>query len=211
MLTHQTLTDFAERAAAREPTPGGGSVSAYLGALGAALGAMAARFTEGRKGFEEHTETLAAEIARLDQLRARLLELVDEDATAFGTVTAAYGLPKGTDDEKAARRAAIQAALVAAMQPPLAACRTAVEGLEVLDSLRGHVNGHLASDVAVGAYALAAGFRGASINVLVNLAGIKDPAVRESVSTEGAQLAERASRLEADISQAVVSGLQAGA
>ena len=209
MLTHQTLADFAEQTAAREPTPGGGSVSAYLGALGAALGAMAARFTEGRKGFEEHAAALAGEIAALDELRARLLELVNEDAEAYGKVTAAYGLPRGTDDEKVARRGAIQAALVAAMQPPLDACRTAVQALEVLDGLRSHVNSHLASDVAVGAYARAAGFRGSSINVLVNLAGIKDQQIREQVSEEGAQLAERASALEATISQAVVTALQA--
>jgi formiminotetrahydrofolate cyclodeaminase len=95
------------------------------------------------------------------------------------------------------------------MQPPLEACRTTVAALEVLDGLRGHVNKHLASDVAVGAYALAAGFRGASINVLVNLAGVKDTEVRRSVSDEGAQLAERASQLEATISQTVVTALQA--
>lgn len=208
MLMDQTLSGFADEAAARQSTPGGGAISAYVGALGAAMGAMAARFTEGRKGFEEHAEALAVEIGRLDEVRLQLQELVDADAAAFDKVTTAYGLPKSSDDEKAARRAAIQQALVAAMQPPLEACRAAVAGLEVLDSLRGHVNKHLASDVAVGAYALAAAFRGASINVLINLAGIKDTAIREKVSEEGGALAEKVTRLESTISQDVLASLQ---
>ncbi len=208
MLIERTLADFAERAASKEPVPGGGSVSAYIGALGAALGAMAGRFTEGRKGFEDHAPTLAAEVARLDELRQRLEDLVDVDAQAYTGLSAAFKLPRGSEDEKQARREAIQTGLQAAMEPPLEMCRACVGGLELLDTLRQHVNPNLASDVAVGAYALAAAFRGASVNVLVNRAGIKDPAIRERVSKEGAALAEQATALEARIIKDVIASLE---
>ncbi len=209
MLVDESLTRFAAAAAAQQPTPGGGSISAYIGVLGTAMGAMAARYSEGRKDLVEHADALTAEIGRLDELRAELGALVDADAAAYAGLNEAFKLPKGDDVEKAARRAAIQAGLAAALDPPLRMCRAAVAGLEVLDALRKHCNPNLASDVAVGAYALAAAFRGASVNVLVNLKSIKDDDLRARVSDEGGALAERALRLEGDISAAVIESLQA--
>jgi glutamate formiminotransferase/formiminotetrahydrofolate cyclodeaminase len=208
MLIDLTLAQFAEQTAARSPTPGGGSVAAYLGQLGAALGAMAARFTQGRKGFEAHESALAAEIARLDALRGRLQQLVDDDAQSYDKVTAAYGLPKGTDAEKAARQPAIARALQDAMQAPLGTCRLAVEALGVLDGLRQHVNRNLASDVAVGAYALGACFRGAWINVLINLGGLRDEALTARVRAEGEELGARAQELEQRIGAAILADLR---
>jgi len=207
MLIDLTLISFADQAAARTPTPGGGSVSAYLGALGAALGAMAARFTQGRKGFEEHEPALAAEIDRLGALRRQCTELVDEDSRSYDRVTAAYGLPKETEPQKAARRDAIQAALIEAMQAPLATCRAAADALAVLDSLSRHVNANLASDVAVGAYALGAAYRGAWVNVLINLGGIKDEALAARVRREGEELSARAARLEEQVSRTILASL----
>ncbi len=208
MLTDLTLIQFADQAAARSPTPGGGSVAAYLGGLGSALGAMAARFTQGRKGFEAHAAALAAEIAQLDLLRAQLLRLVDADAASYDKVTAAYALPKASDAEKDARKAAVEAALEDALQTPLGTCRVTVEALGVLERLAGHVNPNLASDVAVGAYALAAGFRGAWVNVLINLAGLKDEALRTQVLAEGETLGARARQLEERVAGGIVSGLR---
>jgi formiminotetrahydrofolate cyclodeaminase len=208
MLTDLTLSQFCEQTAARTPTPGGGSVAAYLGGLGAALGAMAARFTQGRKGFEEHEPALAAEIARLDVLRERLQALVDADAQSYDKVTAAYGLPKATDADKAARKAAIEAALKEAMQTPLGTCRLVVEGLGVLESLSTHVNNNLASDVAVGAYALGAAWRGAWVNVLINLAGLKDEVLRARVMADGEDLGARARDLEERVSNTILQGLR---
>ena len=149
MLIDDSLAAFAEATAQRTSTPGGGAVAAYLGALGAALGAMASRFTVGRDDFADREPALKAAIEELDRLRHELVGLVDADAEAFGAVTAAYGLPRGSDDEKAARREAIQAALVGAMEVPLRTCRTAIAALDVLDELRSGVTKHLASDVAV--------------------------------------------------------------
>ena len=208
MLVDQTLRQLADQTAAKTPTPGGGSISAGMAALGAALGAMAARFTEGRKGFEAHGAALAAEIGRLDGLRGRFLGLVDADAASYDEVTAAYGLPKASEAEKDARREAIQRALVHAMETPLSACRLAVEALGVLDDLAGHVNPNLASDVAVGAYALGAGFRGAWTNVLINLAGLKDEGLRARVRAEGEDLGARARLLEERIEGRIVGPLR---
>lgn len=208
MLTDLTLIQFADQAAARSPTPGGGSVAAYLGGVGAALGAMAARFTQGRKGFEAHEASLADEIAQLDRLRARLLRLVDDDAASYDRVTAAYALPKASEPEKAARKAAVDAALREALQTPLGTCRVAVEALALLERLAGHVNPNLASDVAVGAYALAAGFRGAWVNVLINLSGLKDDVLRAQVLAEGEALGARARQLEERVAGGIVAGLR---
>jgi formiminotetrahydrofolate cyclodeaminase len=209
MLTDLTLAQFADQTAARSPTPGGGSVAAYLGAIGAALGAMAARFTQGRKGFETHEPAIAAEIARLDVLRGRLQALVDVDAASYDKVTSAYGLPKATDADKAVRKAAIEAALREAMQAPLDTCRLAVEALGVLESLCTHVNANLASDVAVGAYALGAAHRSAWVNVLINLAGLKDEVLRARVQSDGEDLAARAHELEERVSSTILQGLKA--
>ncbi len=208
MLIDLTLAQFADQTAARTPTPGGGSVAACLGALGAALGAMAARFTQGRKSFEAHEAELVQEIARLDGLRGQLQRLVDADAASYDRVTAAYALPKGTDGEKAARQGAIARALQDAMATPLGTCRLAVEALGVLDGLRAHVNRNLISDVAVGAYALGAAHRGAWINVLINLGGLKDGALRARVLAEGEELGARAHELEQRIGGSIVKDLR---
>jgi len=208
MLLESSLTEFADDTAARTPTPGGGSVAAYIAELGAALGVMSARYTEGRKGFEQHETALASEIALLEALRGGFEELVEADAAAFETVGAAYKLPRDTDEAKAARREAIQSALMLAMDAPLRTCRATVSGLEVLEGLSAHVNPNIASDVAVGAYALGAAFRSAWVNVLVNLAGIKDEAAKQRVAAEGEQLAERARRLEDRISEVVLGGIK---
>jgi glutamate formiminotransferase/formiminotetrahydrofolate cyclodeaminase len=207
MLIDLTLAQFAEQTAARSPTPGGGSVAAYVGALGAALGSMAACFTQGRKGFEAHEATLASEIARLQTLRVRLAALVDEDAKSYDKVTAAFGLPKATDAEKAARKTAIEAATKDAMQTPLGTCRLAVEALAVLDGLAGHVNPNLASDVAVGAGALGACYRGAWVNVLINLSGLKDETLRAKVLSEGETLGAQARQIEERVHGSIVRSL----
>lgn len=207
MFIDQTLAGFAGATAARAPTPGGGSVSAYLGALGAALGAMAARYTEGRKGFEAHAGALAQEIARLDALRGELTALVDEDARVYERVTAAYALPKTSEGEIAARQAAVQDALAAAMDVPLRIGRVAVAGLETLESVGAHVNPNLASDVAVGAHALAAAFRGAWVNVLVNLAGLRDETRKRSVLDEGRALRARCEALESRVADPIIARL----
>lgn len=207
MLLDTTLADFAAETAARTPTPGGGSVAAYIADLGAALGVMSARFTQGRKGFEQHEVALASEVALLEALRGGFEELVEADAEAFTRVSAAYKLPRDTDEAKATRREAVQAALIVAMDTPLRTCRAAVSVLEVLEGLSAHVNPNIASDVAVGAYAIGAAYRSAWVNVLINLAGIKDESLKERVAAEGEELSARAHKLESRISEVVLGGI----
>ena len=207
MLTESTLNEFCELAAGRTPTPGGGSIAACLGALGAAMGQMAAKFTTGRKGFEDVQDQLRSEIMELEVLRRQGLELIDSDAAGFEAVTSAYSMPKGTDDEKALRKKAIQKALLVAMQPPLETCRLAVAGLEILEKLRKHTNPNLISDVAVGAYAMGAAFRSGWINVAINLSSLKDAALVDQVRSEGADLAARCERLETSVGEAVLEAV----
>jgi len=206
-LTQLSLADFADRTAAREPTPGGGSVAAYIGVVGAALGIMAARFTEGRKGFEQHEDQLAREIDALETLRGRLTELVEADAQAYATVTGAYKLPKATPQEKLARKQAIQEGLGVALDPPLRTCRAAVEGLELLLELAQHSNPNLISDVAVAAFALGATYRSAWINVLINLSGLKDEERKAAIVAEGTRLEARSRALEAEVGGGITAKL----
>lgn len=207
MWTDETLTAFADATARRTSTPGGGAVAAYVGALGAALGSMASRFTVGRDEFADRQAELEAAIADLDRLRGELVALVDADVEAFGAVMDAYGLPRGSDDEKAARRAAIQDGLRGAMEVPLTTCRTALAALDVLAGLRDGVHEHLASDVAVAAHALAACWRAAWVNVVVNLRSLKDAERVAAVRAEGEAMAARVDEREREIVAAVMAVL----
>lgn len=207
MLVDSTLAAFSKDLAARTPTPGGGSAAACIGSLGAALGLMAARFTTGKPAFQSHEAALAREIESLEALRVRLLALVDEDAAAFAGFGAAQSLPRATPEEKAARKAAVQGALTAALDVPLRIGRTAVDGLSCLGTLVEHCTPHLASDVAVGAYALGAAWRAAWVNVLVNLAALDDGDLVARVRAEGEVLGRRARSLEDRIGATVVAAL----
>lgn len=187
MLIDLSLRDFAASVAAKTSTPGGGSVSAYASTLGAALGAMAARYSEGSS-----SEKAAAE---LDGLRARFLRLVDRDTEAYSRVSAAYGLPKKTDDEKAARRKAIQAALNEAADVPLEGMRAGIEALKTLESMALTCNKNLVSDMAGGALLLRAGLEGCGWNVRINAAGLSDHDRREALDTEDGRLRAECARL----------------
>ncbi|HTF57950.1 MAG TPA: cyclodeaminase/cyclohydrolase family protein [Planctomycetota bacterium] len=195
MLIEKTLRDFANSVAAKTSTPGGGSVAAYASALGAALGTMAARYSEG--------ETAAKIVGSLETFKDRFLILVDRDTEAYSKVSAAYGLPKKTDVEKAARRAAVQAALLEAADVPLEGMRTGVEALSALEPLASSCNRNLASDLASGALLLRAGIEGCGWNVQINAAGLADHARRAELETEDSRLRADGARLsEAVLAQA---------
>lgn len=153
-------------------------------ALGAALGAMATRFTAGKKGFEAHAPAMEQAAAYFDDLRARLLPIVDEDCHAYDVVTAAYGMAKDTEDAKAARGAAIQRGLALAMDVPLRGARLCGEGLTRIAELAPNLNKNLISDAGVCALGLAAAFEGFAMNVRINAAGLKDDAVKSAALAE---------------------------
>lgn len=177
MLIDLKLADFLEAVAAKTPTPGGGSVAATVGSLGAALGVMVARYSE------------AAEAeGALDEVKNAFLPLVDQDAEAYGQVNSARMLPKGTEEEKKRRKEVLQNALAEAAEAPLKGMALAVRGLRALADLAPRCNRHLASDLAGAAYGLEAALAGCGENVLVNAAALLDPERRARLQEERARL-----------------------
>jgi len=161
-------------AAAGQPTPGGGSASALAGALGAAMAAMAANFTVGKKKFAAVEPKVRPILQQCEDGCRRLAELMDRDVEAYATVSAAYRMPRDTAEQKAARKAAIQHALKVAMAEPLETFRLCRELVALLDRLADTANPNLISDVGVAAILLEAALRGAKMNVEINLAYLKD-------------------------------------
>ncbi|MCE5238406.1 cyclodeaminase/cyclohydrolase family protein [bacterium] len=177
MLTSQTVREYAARLAAGEPTPGGGSAAALVGALAVALGEMAANFTRGKDTWER----VEAPLARLEQLRETLLDLTDADPEAYAPVAAAYAMPRATEEEKAARREAIQAALKQAAHVPLQVVGRVADAIAELPALAEHANRNLLSDVGVAAAFALAALKTGWLNVEVNLASIKDEEYVEDI------------------------------
>lgn len=186
MFIDQKLSDFLEAVAAKTPTPGGGSVAATVGALGAALGVMVARYSEA-----------ADAEAALDEVKNAFLPLVDQDAEAYGQVNSARMLPKGTDEERRRRKEALQNALAEASEAPLKGMGLAVRGLQALAELAPRCNRYLASDLAGAAYCLEAALAGCGENVRVNAAALLDKDRRKRLQDEQARLREEGAALKA--------------
>ena len=174
-LINQTLKEFAANLASGAPTPGGGSASAYAGALGVSLYIMVLEVARTKA---EDAAPLDKLVTSLLPLRDRLLELVDLDTLAFDAVMKAFKLPKETEDEKAIRRAAIQSAMVHAAEVPLETMGMALRALEMGEAAVEHGAQTAASDVGVGTLLLVAAITGAGYNVAINLPSIKDEAVK---------------------------------
>jgi formiminotetrahydrofolate cyclodeaminase len=172
--TEHAVTDLLVAFRSPDPTPGGGSASALAGAVGASLLAMVAGLPKSRAATEEDVERLKAAGDRCAAIAVELESLVDRDSDAYDLVVSAYKLPKGTDEERAARSTTIQTAMRAAIAAPLAvmrACAAAAEQGMVIATLG---NRSAASDVQVGLELLGAGLRGAKLNVEINLGSVKD-------------------------------------
>lgn len=178
-LVDRTLRAFSEDLASDRPVPGGGSASAYAGALGAALAAMVARIAA-KKAPGKHDEF----IAEVDNLRADLLRLVDDDSAAYSRVAEAMKLPKTTDDEKKERLSRMQAALLAAARVPLEIARTCRRLLESCERGAALAPAAAASDIGVGALMAEAALKGAALNVMINLASLKDAAHVKTLSED---------------------------
>lgn len=165
---------FVSRVATADAVPGGGSVSALAGALGAALGQMAIRITKDKKNYQQHAERYADALDRLAPYTSALLELIDADAEAFNRVMAAYKIPKDSPD----RDAAIQDALIRATEIPSRTANYAADALRVVEELRSMIHPNVASDLQVGLQMLRSSVRGAIANMRINLTDVKDPDVR---------------------------------
>jgi formiminotetrahydrofolate cyclodeaminase len=173
-LATMALADVLDAFASNDPVPGGGSASAVAGALGASLLLMVAGMQKTRSGTPEETADLAEAAARLRPLRDRLTMLVDKDSDAYGMVAGAFKLPKGSDEEKAARTAAIQTATREATAVPLETMRACRDALRHAVIVARNGNRNATSDVGVAVELLSAGLKGAGLNVDINLGGLTD-------------------------------------
>jgi formiminotetrahydrofolate cyclodeaminase len=178
----QQVSAFLDALASAEPTPGGGTAAAIAGAMGTSLLMMVAGLTKSRTGTEHERVALAEARAALTSVRDRLVALADTDAEAFNQVMAAYRLPKATDQDKGARKDAIQQALKAATTTPLDTLRASSDALRLGRVVKEHGNPSAASDVDVGLGLLRAAADGAAANVNINLESIQDDAFRQTAT-----------------------------
>jgi glutamate formiminotransferase/formiminotetrahydrofolate cyclodeaminase len=180
-LVKMDLRQFCNETLSDSPAPGGGSVAALMGALGVSLGGMVANLSAGKRGWEDKLQFFSDWAVKAQQLKDELLFLVDEDTAAFNKVMSAFGLPKESAEEKAARSAAIQAANQYAAEIPLRVMETASRAYPLLFEMAEQGNPASISDVGVGALAVRACVEGAGMNVRINLAGLKDEKVKKSL------------------------------
>ncbi len=198
-LVGMTLRGFAEETASESPAPGGGSISAYMGALGAALGAMVANLSSHKAGWDERWEEFSDYAEQGQALMERLLYLVDEDTESFNRIMAVFAMPKGTEAEKAARDEAMEAATLYATQVPLRTAETSYQVFALLKAMAENGNPASVSDAGVGALAARAAVRGALLNVKINAASLKDREAADKLTSRGEELAAMAADAESEI------------
>ena len=206
-LAEMTVTQFADVLASDAPAPGGGSTAALAGALGAALTAMVCRLTEGRKKYEEYQDHILEVKEKATALQAKFIDVMDRDTEAFMVISNAYGMPKATDEEKAARSAAIQKGLEGCTATPFEMMEIALETLELTDSILGKSNDSAASDLGVSALSLRAAVQGAWLNVLINIGSLKNKELAEDYRVKGEALLAKALPLADKIYAEVVTML----
>ena len=206
-LADMTVTGFADTVASDAPAPGGGSCAALYGSIGAALTAMVGGLTQGRKKYAEYAEHAAEVEKKGNELKTRLLDVMDRDTEAFNVVSAAFGMPKATDEEKAARSAAIQEGLKGCTKTPFEMMELACQALELTRSVVGKLNASAASDLGCAALSLKAAIQGAWLNVLINIGGIQDQAFADEYRQKGQALLDKALPLADAIYQEVLESL----
>lgn len=190
MIKDASIENFLETLASRSPTPGGGSVVAVMGAMGAALVAMVCHLTIGKVHYEAVSEEMEAILHEVEAVRATLLDFIRADVEAFDAVMAAYGLPKVTDEEKGARSAAIQRALKEATRVPLDCAKASRRVIELSLLVAEHGNTNVITDAGVAALAAHAALKSSALNVRVNTGNIKDSDfVRDSLEKLDALMA----------------------
>lgn len=198
-----TCAEFADALAAKTSVPGGGAAAAYVGALAVALCNMVGNFTTGKKKYAEYEEDVQRMLAEGEAVRARLLELVDEDAAAFEPLARAYGIPK----EDPTRNEVLEECTKAAIAAPLEMMRQIAKAIELLEEMNVKGSRMLISDVGCGAALAAAALRAASMNVFINTKGLTDRDYAAQVETEADELLAYAPHAEA-IAAEVTAGIR---
>jgi glutamate formiminotransferase/formiminotetrahydrofolate cyclodeaminase len=189
-LVRMNLREFANETASESPAPGGGSISAYVGALGIALGNMVANLSAGKRGWEEQTPFFSDNAAKGQSIQSDLLKIVDEDTAAFNAIMNAFGLPKNTDAEKQARTLAIEDATKYACEVPLRTMKLAHASLDVLANMVEKGNQNSITDAGVGVLCVKTAVQGAYFNVLVNANSLKDTVYAAAIIAEAKNILE---------------------
>ncbi len=198
-LVDLTVKGFVEETASESPAPGGGSISATMGAMGVALGTMVANLSAHKPGWDERWKEFSDWAEKGKHYQEQLVHLIDEDTNAFNKIMDALGMPKGSDAEKAARKEAIQAATLYATEVPAHVMQLCYDSMEVAEAMAEIGNPNSVTDAAVGALAARAGVRGAFLNVRINAAGLEDKARVAKFLEEGEKLCKLAEVREAKI------------
>ena len=204
-LSAMNVENFTGVLASSSPAPGGGSAAALSGAVGSALAAMVCALTENSAKYAPHHSEISPLRQQADALRLCFLDVMERDTAAFLQVSAAYALPKATDEEKAARSAAIQAGLAACTETPLEMMALAEQALRLTATLSEHFNENAASDLGVAALSLDTAIRGAWLNVRINLSSLKDKALAETYRCRGENLLDSALPLAGELYEKVLS------
>ncbi|MBQ8694595.1 MAG: glutamate formimidoyltransferase [Bacteroidaceae bacterium] len=208
-LVDMTCAAFAEETASESPAPGGGSISAYMGALAAALGTMVANLSSHKAGWDERWEFFSDWAENGMAVMNELLALVDEDTAAFNKIMDVFGMPKGTPEEKEARAAAMQVATLYATEVPLRTMKAAYKAFDVVRAMATEGNPNSVSDAGVGALAARSAVMGACLNVKINAAGLKDREVAERLINEANEIQALAQQAEKEILEIVESKINA--
>jgi glutamate formiminotransferase/formiminotetrahydrofolate cyclodeaminase len=204
-LVRMTCKGFAYETASESPAPGGGSISAYMGALGAALGTMVANLSSHKAGWDARWKEFSDWADQGQSVLAELLALVDEDTAAFDRIMAALGMPKGSEEEQAARAEALEAATLYATEVPLKTMKAALKVFPIVRAMAEEGNPNSVSDAGVGALAARSAVLGAQLNVRINAAGLSDRDAAERLCAEAAEIAASAIAEEAAVLEIVNS------
>jgi glutamate formiminotransferase / formiminotetrahydrofolate cyclodeaminase len=204
-LVSMSLTDFADETASESPAPGGGSISAYIAALGISLGTMVANLSSHKKGWDDRWEEFSNWAEKGQQYKNELLRLVDEDTKAFNQIMNAMSLPKGTDEEKTTRKKAIQAATKYAIEIPFKVMQASYQSMEVIKAMVESGNPNSVTDAGVGALCARSAVIGAFMNVRINASGYDDKDFVNDIINRGKEIEKKAIVLESEILERVNS------
>jgi glutamate formiminotransferase/formiminotetrahydrofolate cyclodeaminase len=204
-LVKMPLRDFADETASESPAPGGGSIAAYVGALGASLATMVANLSSHKKGWDERWSEFSDWAEKGQSYKEELIKLVDADTRAFNGIMAAFGLSKSTSAEKAIRQQAIQEATKTAIEVPFRVMQVAAASMDLIRAMAMTGNPNSVSDAGVGALCARAGVMGAFMNVRINAGGYEDKAFVKEIIAKGKAIEDQTVEAESDILQIVNS------
>jgi glutamate formiminotransferase / formiminotetrahydrofolate cyclodeaminase len=198
-LVNMSLTAFADETASESPAPGGGSIAAYIGALGISLGTMVANLSSHKKGWDERWEEFSTWAEKGQKIKEELIKLVDADTAAFNRIMTAFALPKTTEEEKKLRGQTIQEATKFAMEVPFRVMELSCESLETIKAMAESGNPNSVSDAGVGALCARSAVMGAFMNVRINAAGYEDKNFVAEIVKKGKAIEDKTMASEAEI------------